>query len=257
MTIRMGAMISALVIGLAAGAVPAAADTTSTPPGNPCLKDNGNPCNGNNGNLGAQGNANHEKVKIDKKPPPIDLPMPAVSGRGAYISQIGDSNVATVRQSAPNAYARVDQEGSSNETDLTQAGSGTGYTEALQDGAGNFMRVKQDGSGQNVVYLTQNGNGNWAWSNQNAIGAIHNGARMTQTGDNNDMMLLQDGSDNRALLTQEGDGNGMSAVQAGDGNRLIWTQQGSNLTDLQITQTGGSEKGGQLLVTQTGINPGG
>ena len=80
---------------------------------------------------------------------------------------------------------------------------------------------------------------------------------MVQTGDNNDMALFQNGSDNRALLTQEGDGNGMTAVQIGDGNRLIWTQQGSNLTDLEITQTGGAEKGGQLLVTQTGVNPGG
>lgn len=254
---KLGILSSVLGLAIAVAAVPAVADTTSTPPGAPCLKDNGNPCNNNNGNLGEQGNADHEKVKIDKKPPPIDLPMPAVSGRAAYITQIGDSQVATVRQTAPNAYAEVKQEGSSNEADVTQAGTGTAYADSAQEGAGNFARIQQNGSGQNVVYLTQNGNGNWAWANQNAIGAIHNGARMTQTGDSNDMALLQDGSDNRALLSQEGDGNGMTAMQAGDGNRLIWTQQGSNLTDLQITQTGGAEKGGQLMVTQTGVNPGG
>ena len=255
MTIHLKLAAMALALAITAG--PAMADTTSTPPGNPCAKDNGNPCNGNNGNLGEQGNANHEKVKIDKHPPPIDLPMPAVSGRAAFIDQIGDANIATVRQIAPNAFARVDQEGTSNEADITQGGTGSAYAEALQEGAGNFGRIQQGGSGQNVVYLTQHGVGNWAWSNQDAIGAIHNGARMTQIGNNNDMALVQNGSDNRALLSQEGDGNGMTAVQAGDGNRLIWTQQGSNLTDLQITQTGGSEKGGQLLVTQTGINPGG
>lgn len=254
---KLGFLSIALGLAIAAAGVPAAADTTSTPPGAPCLKDNGNPCNNNNGNLGEQGNADHERVKIDKKPPPIDLPMPVVSGRAAYISQIGDAQVATVRQTAPNAYAEVAQDGSSNEADITQAGTGAAYAESAQDGIGNFVRIQQDGSGQNVVYLTQNGNGNWAWADQNAIGAIHNGARMTQTGDNNDMALLQDGSDNRALLSQEGDGNGMTAIQAGDGNRLIWTQQGSNLTDLQITQTGGAEKGGQLMVTQTGVNPGG
>lgn len=254
---KLGILSSVLGLAIAVAAVPAVADTTSTPPGAPCLKDNGNPCNNNNGNLGEQGNADHEKVKIDKKPPPIDLPMPAVSGRAAYITQIGDSQVATVRQTAPNAYAEVKQEGSSNEADVTQAGTGTAYADSAQEGAGNFARIQQTGSGQNVVYLTQNGNGNWAWANQNAIGAIHNGARMTQTGDSNDMALLQDGSDNRALLSQEGDGNGMTAMQVGDGNRLIWTQQGSNLTDLQITQTGGAEKGGQLMVTQTGVNPGG
>lgn len=254
---KLGILSSVLGLAIAVAAVPAVADTTSTPPGAPCLKDNGNPCNNNNGNLGEQGNADHEKVKIDKKPPPIDLPMPAVSGRAAYITQIGDSQVATVRQTAPNAYAEVKQEGSSNEADVTQAGTGTAYADSAQEGAGNFARIQQTGSGQNVVYLTQNGNGNWAWANQNAIGAIHNGARMTQTGDSNDMALLQDGSDNRALLSQEGDGNGMTAMQVGDGNRLIWTQQGSNLTDLQITQTSGAEKGGQLMVTQTGVNPGG
>jgi hypothetical protein len=257
MTIRVKVAALALAVIVAALSAPALADTGSTPPGAPCLKNNGNPCNGNNGNLGEQGNANQEKVKIDKKPPPIDLPMPAVSGRTAYIAQIGDANVATIRQTAPNAYARVDQDGDSNESDVTQSGAGTAYAHSIQDGTGNFDRIQQGGSGQNVVYLTQSGNGNWAWSNQNAVGAIHNGARLTQTGDNNDMMLTQDGNDNRALLSQEGDGNGMTAAQIGEGNRLIWTQQGSNLTDLQITQTGGSEKGGKLMVTQTGNNPGG
>ena len=104
--------------------------------------------------------------------------------------------------------------------------------------------------------MTQSGNSNWAWSNQNAAGAIHNGARLTQTGNNNDMLLMQDGGDNRALLTQEGDGNGMTAVQNGEGNRLIWTQQGTNLTDLKITQDGGATKGGQLMITQTGVGGG-
>jgi len=49
----------ATVVGalLAFSVAPAHADTNSTPPGAPCLKNNGNPCNGNNGNLGQQGNA--------------------------------------------------------------------------------------------------------------------------------------------------------------------------------------------------------
>lgn len=245
-------LTAAGAIALVLGAAPVAAQTTGIPPGAPCLKNNGNPCNGNNGNLGKQGNANHERVRIDRKPPPIDLPMPAVSGRAAYISQIGDLNVASVRQTAPNAYARVEQSGNRNEADVTQAGSGTGYVMAGQSGEGNFARLEQGGTGQNVIYLTQSGLSNWAWSSQNASGALHNGARLTQTGNLNDMQLIQDGSDNRALLSQVGDANGMTAVQLGVGNRLIWNQQGNNLTDLQITQTGGSEKGGQLLISQTG-----
>jgi hypothetical protein len=244
-----------IAILLASLALPALADTGQVPPGNPCLKDNGNPCNGNNGNLGQQGNVGHEKTVIDKKPPPIDLPMPAVSGRGAFINQIGNDQKATIRQAAPNAYARVSQQGSSNEADITQNGSGSAYAQASQGGSENFARIEQGGVGQNVVYLTQNGTGNWAWSNQEAMGALHNGARLLQSGNDNDMSLLQQGSDNRAVLTQEGDDNGMTAVQLGDGNRLTWTQQGNNLSDLQITQTGSADKNGQLMVTQTNWPP--
>jgi hypothetical protein len=56
-------------------------------------------------------------------------------------------------------------------------------------------------------------------------------------------------------LTQQGDGNGMTATQLGSGNRLTWTQTGDNLTDLKITQYGGSTQTGQLLITQTNIGP--
>lgn len=239
------------VLAAASAAAPALADNDKTPPGNPCLKNNGNPCKGNNGNIGAQGNVGHDKVKIDKKPPPISIAMPAVTDRGVFITQVGDNNQASALQTAPNAYASITQNGTSNDTDTAQTGTGTDYLEATQTGDGNFARIQQSGSGQNVVYSTQTGNGNWLWSNQVALGAIHNGAILTQTGNDNDMALTQAGSDNLAILAQEGDGNGMSAVQLGDGNRLSWTQQGDNLSDLQITQTGGGQQGGQLLITQT------
>jgi hypothetical protein len=255
MAIRMF-IVAAAAAGLLGASAPALADTASIPPGQPCLKDNGNPCNGNNGNLGAQGNSGHEKTHIDKKPPPIDLAMPPVIGRGAFITQIGDANIATVRQTAPNAYAKVDQDGSANEGDITQSGSGSGYVQLGQTGTSNFARMQQGGTGQNVAYLSQSGTSNWAWVDQNAAGAIHNGARLSQSGDNNDMLLYQDGSDNRAQLSQEGDDNGMTAVQLGEGNRLIWSQQGTGLTDLQVTQTGGATKTGQLMITQTGTGGG-
>jgi hypothetical protein len=72
-----------------------------------------------------------------------------------------------------------------------------------------------------------------------------------QTGNNNDMSLHQEGSDNLALLTQDGNNDGMTAVQIGDGNRLQWTQEGNNLSDLQVTQTGGASTGGQLMIAQS------
>ncbi|MGN6155366.1 MAG: hypothetical protein ACTHN4_06495 [Sphingomicrobium sp.] len=229
---------------------PAHADTASTPPGAPCSKNNGNPCNGNNGNLGDQGNVGGGTV-ISNDPPPIDITMPDVTDRGVFITQIGDSNDADAVQTAPNAYARVDQDGDDNDADLAQSGTGTGYIQAMQSGTGNFARLEQGGSGQNVVYAMQDGNNNWMWSSQTADGALFNGARLTQTGNNNDMLLYQDGSDNLALLTQDGNSNGMTAVQIGEGNRLQWTQDGNNLSDLQVTQTGGTSSGGQLMITQS------
>lgn len=253
---RFGLAMTAVALLSVLPARPALAETSSTPPGNPCAGMTGNPCNENNGNLGQQGNVNHERLRIDKKPPPIDLGMPAISRNAAYIDQIGDANVAQVSQTARIAYANVEQNGTANSVILSQDGNGVAYADARQTGADNYARIQQAGSGQNVAYLTQNGSSNWAWANQNAAGAIHNGARMTQTGNNNDMALTQSGSDNLAVLTQEGDGNGMSATQLGDGNRLAWTQQGTGLTDLQIVQTGGADKGGQLAITQTGVNSG-
>ena len=244
----MGPLFGAL---LAMSAVSAQADTNSTPPGAPCSKNNGNPCNGNNGNPGDQGNVDPGTTVIDDNPPPIDLAMPAVSDRGVYISQIGDSNAANVVQTAPNAYAEIRQDGDSNDADVAQKGSGTAYAKASQSGTGNFARLRQYGSGQNVVYAMQDGNNNSMRSSQNATGAIYNGARMRQTGNSNDMDLDQDGSDNLALLTQDGNNNGMTAVQIGDGNRLQWTQDGNNLSNLLVTQTGGSDAGGQLMITQT------
>ena len=245
--------LAAASLVLALGAAPALAQQTDhVPPGNPCGGSpgvgRGNPCNGNNGNVGAQGNV-RERIVYDPNPAPIDISVPPVSGRGAYISQIGEANVATVTQTAPNALAIVDQDGARNEANVTQKGSGLGYVKAGQTGVANSAAVVQDGSGQNVLYLNQNGTANIATSRQNASGAVHNGAVMAQVGNGNDMSLTQDGSDNRALLSQEGDGNAMTAVQNGDGNRLIWSQQGINLSNLQITQSGAQA----MQITQTGV----
>ena len=70
------------------------------------------------------------------------------------------------------------------------------------------------------------------------------------------MALDQEGSDNLAILTQQGDENGMTATQLGVGNRLTWTQEGTGLSDLQVTQTGGNQTGGQLSITQTNTGSG-
>lgn len=181
-------------------------------------------------------------------PGPIEVVSPSVSGRTAYVSQIGNANEATVSQTAPDARISIRQDGDRNVAAVTQSGEGIAFGDIAQTGADNEAALAQQGSGTNVLYLAQTGTGNRAAAQQSAEGALLNGAIMNQIGAFNQMSLFQDGSDNRAALTQEGDSNQMTAAQTGVGNRLIWTQQGNNLSNLGITQTGAQA----IQITQTG-----
>ena len=167
-------------------------------------------------------------------------------GRSVYISQIGDANVATVTQTAPNASARVDQAGSGNRAEAAQGG-GTASLVVTQAGELNVVGVRQGGFGGNVLTIGQTGTGNRLTADQTASRAIGNGAILSQIGGDNRMALTQNGGDNSAMLAQNGDGNRMTAVQNDTGNRLVWTQAGSNLSDLAITQSGAAA----MQITQT------
>lgn len=242
-------MISNLAIGLAAAvtlfaAQPTLADNTRTPPGNPCAKGNGNPCNGNNGNAGQQGNAGHGngnngETVVVTAPPAMAIPRPAIRDRGVFVTQVGDTNRATAIQSAPTAYARVDQTGNRNVADIDQRGVAIAYVDLRQAGMRNDAVVTQDGSGSgNALFVAQSGTANVVRSSQTASGGAENAAVLAQYGTANTMALAQSGSDNLAQLTQSGDDNAMTASQSGAGNRLIWTQQGNGLSNLAISQTG-------------------
>ncbi|MDQ8754815.1 hypothetical protein RCO27_01115 [Sphingosinicella sp. LHD-64] len=183
-------------------------------------------------------------------PGPIEIAPPAVSGRSAYVNQIGNANQATVTQTAPNASISIRQDGERNLTTVTQGGDATSYGNVVQTGNENEANLSQRGSGINALYLTQTGIGNRALAQQTGQSGALNGAVLTQAGTFNEMNLLQEGSDNRAALAQDGNGNQMTAAQTGVGNRLIWTQQGNNLSNLGITQTGAQA----IQVTQTGGN---
>ncbi|WP_114954874.1 hypothetical protein [Sphingosinicella terrae] len=174
--------------------------------------------------------------------------MPVVEGRGVYVTQIGQSHTVQVSQSAPNAYANVRQEGERNEAVVDQRGDGIAYSEVVQSGDRNRAAIVQDGPGSNFLTLTQSGQDNQAAAQQNATPGAHNGAILTQVGNQNVMALTQDGSDNQAVLTQQGDGNQMAASQTGDGNRLTWTQDGFGLPSLGVAQTGAQA----IQITQTG-----
>jgi len=177
------------------------------------------------------------------------IPVPDVSNRGAFVSQIGEDNRASVVQTASDASADVRQQGADNNAAVTQRGSGLGFADVRQTGDGNAATVEQDGSGQSVLYVVQTGGGNRAVSNQLTPGVSNNGAIMMQTGSDNLMTLIQNDSGNTAALVQDGDRKDMTAVQNGLNNQLSWTQQGSGLSNLQITQPGGQA----LQITQTNI----
>jgi len=230
------------IIVLASSASARADNHDHTPPGNPCAKNNGNPCNGNNGNAGEQGNAHHAA------PVTVDVPTPPpFSGRGAYVTQIGDVNDARITQSAPNAYASIRQTGNANASSIDQRGEGDAFADVRQTGDYNQSTASQDGLGPSVLYLTQTGNHNIATAGQAGTGATGNGAVLAQTGNGNDIALAQNGDGNLANLAQNGDDNTMTATQNGDNNSLAWTQTGNGLRDLGITQNGGQA----LQVTQT------
>lgn len=241
-------MIKLLSIGTAAAllglASPAAADNGKTPPGNPCAKGNGNPCNGNNGNSGQQGNAGGPKGYSPA--PPMSIPRPNVVDRHVYITQIGSGNRATVRQTAPNAYAAVHQDGSGNQAGVTQSGIAIAYADIRQLETANSVEVTQGGvTAGNMLRVTQSGNANTINSSQTAT-AGENGAILYQQGAGNQMALNQSGGDNLADLSQTGDNNMMTASQSGSGNRLVWAQQGDGLSNLAISQSGGQS----VMITQ-------
>ncbi len=247
--INRATVIAAILVGLTFDPVPALGETTSAPPGNPCATGNGNPCNGNQGNAGAQGNAKKKDdgITINTNAAPISIAMPAVSGRAAYINQVGEGNSASISQSATNAYGRIRQAGSRNTAVASQHGSGSAYLEVNQAGDLNSAAVSQDGPGENVLYLSQSGSSNVANASQYGDGPVHNGAHMVQAGFGNVMELGQSGSNNAAILEQQGNGNQMTAFQSG-GSQLTWLQQGTNLSNLHVVQNGGA-----LGITQ--VNP--
>ncbi|GAA4768743.1 hypothetical protein GCM10023219_13450 [Stakelama sediminis] len=190
--------------------------------------------------LHAQTNGGTTTVSGGQQAQTLEVPRPDVVRNTAYIAQIGDGNRATILQSATNADASIRQTGNRNVAQVAQQQDAASYADLKQDGDDNDAGVTQQGSVGNAAYLTQTGDRNIARATQTSGAAGENGAILMQQGSDNLMALTQDGGDNQALLTQTGDGNSMTARQENGANRLIWQQTGNNLSDLQITQSGGA-----------------
>lgn len=240
--IRLASVLIALaLVGVTA---PGSAKNNKTPGGDPCGSGpgvgTGNPCNGN---AGANGNANKERVVIDKNPAPFTIVRG--EGRGAFIEQVGDFNRATIGQSRNTQYARIAQDGDRNVASADQSGNGAHYAAITQRGDDNAIALSQSGAGVQVAYLTQDGSNNRIDIAQNG-GLTTSGVAALQTGDRNAMSLTQEGENNMARLTQNGSDNAMTAVQNGN-NQLTWTQTGNGLSNLQITQPAGQA----IMITQS------
>ncbi|MGB7370174.1 hypothetical protein [Erythrobacter sp.] len=239
---RIAPTLLALVAAMGLSSVPAMADNGKTPPGNPCGDGpgvgKGNPCGGNNGNSGAQGNAGNKSGPGTVDPTFEEIEVPAEEARGVFISQIGATNRADVDQGETNSYARVLQNGAENIVELAQGDTGTHYARIAQEGDRNELSARQDGEGQTVLMFAQEGDGNDADLFQRDDGERYSALAIAQTGNNNSLVMVQDGSDNQARLVQDGNSNTMTATQLDAGNRLEWTQDGSNLSSLDIRQEG-------------------
>ena len=97
----------------------------------------------------------------------FDVPMPAVTDRSTFITQIGESNRAETTQTAADASVSVRQQGADNRATVMQRG-GLGFIDLRQTGDANTATLTQDGTGGNALYVAQTGNGNEAVSVQTA-----------------------------------------------------------------------------------------
>ena len=165
--------------------------------------------------------------------------LPEETASGVFVDQIGSGNSATARQVGGSSYARTVQRGDDNRAEVAQR-NGPHYAAVAQDGDRNSADVEQSGEGRAILILSQQGINNGASVFQSETGTSYSAAAISQTGEANSLMLVQDGEDNQARLSQDGSGNAMTATQLGASNRLEWAQNGDGLSDLAIEQTGGS-----------------
>lgn len=157
--------------------------------------------------------------------------------RNVYVTQVGDSNDATVAQGADRGSVRVEQRGSHNVAQVVQAPDTSRGLAAIGTAAVPLVAIADD-SGSSIAIL-QMGGGNHADVRQfNTDGSI-NVAALMQSGTDNRMRLDQTGFGNHAELEQTGDGNAMTATQLAGANALRWRQIGDGMPDLNVQQTGG------------------
>lgn len=121
----------------------------------------------------------------------------------AFIDQVSDGFAATPAEFALGAEARINQNGSGNDSSIVQSG----YSDQMTEG--NFAENNQLGD-DHYSLISQSG--------------IDNLARVNQSGFDNRSTVDQGGDGNSAIVTQSSDNNVSGLIQSGNGNAATVTQ---------------------------------
>ncbi len=194
------------------------------------------------------------------------------------VDQVGDDHDANVTQQGGNNDADVTQLNNANQkfveglardvlgggtilNEFTPSGNGENFLRLLQDGADNEADVQQAGE-LNEIFLDQSG-GAFAEVDQGGTGNLLDGfagdaiqrmgseLNLSQDGNNNTLLLNQEGGINEANLLQVGNGFGVIS----DGATAYIDQDGGGNVLEGIDETKALQSGNfELDLTQTGSN---
>jgi len=130
----------------------------------------------------------------------------------ARITQRANDNRAQIDQvGSVSSYSQIDQESSANRAQTTQNGSlAVSYVRQL-GGTDNNALVSQDS--RSFSNLFQNGSYNSADVTQTDNG--ENDSTISQSGNGNYSLVMQNAGDHQSFITQNGDGNGADVRQFG------------------------------------------
>lgn len=232
------------------------------------------------------GNNNRAGDPVAHTPGIIQRNITAYSGATALISQLGNENAAAIVQDGTSfpVDATIQQKGDRNSATLAQTIVTWSPATIIQTGTDNVAALDQTGA-DTFFKGTQEGMGNSMLVRQ--YGASHGGARLTQSGAHNSIVLDQletldqtnifqvgtlnsvtatlqsDGQDNRATILQVGTGNTVTATQTGiqtydnivqkGNNNLATVEQSLGWNDALIKQIGNANI---AAIRQTGPGTG-
>ncbi len=165
------------------------------------------------------------------------VPAPAPLGDSAYITQVGDKNIADVDQKAGDVknVARINQgtardHATEEKAFVKQSGRGGNSSLVNQTGKNDVAQVDQKGSNGSAT-VTQSGSGRHDGRN---LAIIEQGRESR----NEQASIEQDGGRNFGLIDQKGSDDKATIKQKGHDNKATVRQDDSFGATALVTQTG-------------------